>query len=506
MNGMTSARVVVYVLLCVSWLLVSGVYAQADGMPLQFAFTGAEEVVIPNSNTWGLQFTPDESISYRRKGHEIRMWFAAGGSFGAGATVLLRGPSFEALVPYPLQNGLAVPVLSPSGSGFDSDYAGANSVLPAAHGHDLLMFFHAERHPCKGPFPFLGGIGLARSSDGGLTWQRRGQVISTVAPMPTDCSFQAWGVGNPSVYRSRDGLYLYMLFIEWLRGNPVSRPDVLYLARAPIASDGAPGSWQKYANGQFSQPGLGGLGTPVIGQPPPDGSITVYAGSPSVSFNVPLNRYVVVLHSRLGLHIATSTDGVQWDAPRLIWQQADIFLGLTQNVPWTAYPSLISPHEPTQETTSQSGYLYFARGLPGLSAHFMSRRGFVIFTDLFAAFGARLEINPDSQAFEINSTFTLGSGGTISPLTRPMTIQVGDFAVTIPAGSFHHAGNGKRFVFQGTVKGVALAANLTATHGNTYSLKIEGAGAPNLPKNNPVEVRLGIGSNGGSVTVNAEFQ
>jgi hypothetical protein len=67
-------------------------------------------------------------------------------------------------------------------------------------------------------------------------------------------------------------------------------------------------------------------------------------------------------------------------------------------------------------------------------------------------------------------------------------------------------GNGTRFVFEGTVNGVALEANLTPTGGNTYSLKIEGAGARNLPGGNPVEVRLGIGNNGGTVSVNAELE
>ncbi len=128
-------------------------------------------------------------------------------------------------------------------------------------------------------------------------------------------------------------------------------------------------------------------------------------------------------------------------------------------------------------------------------------------TNLFAAFQARLEINSASRAFEMNSTFTLGSGGTISPATQPMTIQVGDgFLATIPAGSFRSVESGRRFVFEGTVNGVALEANLTSTGGNTYSLKIEGAGARNLPGASPVEVRLGIGNNGGSVSVNAQLE
>lgn len=104
----------------------------------------------------------------------------------------------------------------------------------------------------------------------------------------------------------------------------------------------------------------------------------------------------------------------------------------------------------------------------------------------------------------MNSTFTLGPGGTISPTTQPLTIQVGTgFLITIPAGSLRSAGNGTKFVFEGTVNGVTLEANLTPTGGNTYSFKVEGAGAP--PDFNPVEVRLGIGNNGGNVSVNAEL-
>jgi hypothetical protein len=186
---------------------------------------------------------------------------------------------------------------------------------------------------------------------------------------------------------------LYMLFMEWFRGDPVSRPDVPYLARAPVQSDGEPGSWQKYADGQFTEPGLGGLGIPVMGQPPPGGFTTVYAGVGAVSFNVSLNRYLVVVGSRLGLHIATSADGIQWNTLRLIWETPDPNFGLASS--WVAYPSLISPDQPSQETTGQSGYLYFARGFPGgYPPHVMSRRHYCVrnvATQHFAVTGTLLK-------------------------------------------------------------------------------------------------------------------
>ena len=112
---------------------------------------------------------------------------------------------------------------------------------------------------------------------------------------------------------------------------------------------------------------------------------------------------------------------------------------------------------------------------------------------------------PSHQAFGGDGTFTLGSGGMISPVTEPVTIQIGDgFLATIPAGSFERTSQGT-YVFGGVLQGVLLAAALTPTGGNSYAFAIAGAGAPNLPSTNPVDVRLAIGSNGGSTSMTASF-
>ncbi|AMY12119.1 hypothetical protein LuPra_05391 [Luteitalea pratensis] len=208
------------------------------------------------------------------------MWFV-----GGVGTFMTRGSTLENQVPWPLKNGKAVPLIGPSGSGFDANYAGVGSVVAAANGRDLLMFYHSEIQPCGYFLPFIAGIGLARSTDGGLTWQKRGQVLSGSEPKPTHCNFDASGVGNPTVFKSRDGRWLYMLFGEWRRSLPESGPDSVFLARAPIESDGEPGSWQKYAYGGFAEAGLGGSPTPIVGPPDQMGE-TVYAGLPSISWNV----------------------------------------------------------------------------------------------------------------------------------------------------------------------------------------------------------------------------
>ena len=355
--------------------LILGSTALLSQTNFEFVLSDDEVVLIPNENPWGLVHTPDGPISYRYIDNELRMWFTV-----SRWTTLMRGSNFDDLLPYPLDAfGRAVTVLGPSDSGFDSTYAGAYAVIPAYNGNDLLMIYHAENHPCPTNYaPVKYAIGLARSSDNGLTWQRRGQILSTYGtPPPDNCNFNDWGLGNPTVYRSPDGQYLYMLFGEWLRGNPIWRPDGIYLARAPIESDGEPGTWQKYANGSFSQSGLGGLGTLVIA--PPAGTNPNYAAQPSVSFNVYLNAYILVFQSRLGLHIAISEDGVNWDTPRLAWDVPDFYLCTLNNVPGVAYFTLISPDQPSQMTTGRTGYLYFARLSPnGNPPHIMSRRSFEI--------------------------------------------------------------------------------------------------------------------------------
>src|SRR5207302_9396674 len=88
-------------------------------------------------------------------------------------------------------------------------------------------------------------------------------------------------------------------------------------------------------------------------------------------------------------------------------------------------------------------------------------------SNLFAAFGANLRINYPSQAFEVDGRFTLGAGGTISPVTQPVTIELGQgFLLAIPAGSFTQTPQGT-FFFAGIIHGIPLEAYLTPLAGNT---------------------------------------
>jgi N-acetylneuraminic acid mutarotase len=126
----------------------------------------------------------------------------------------------------------------------------------------------------------------------------------------------------------------------------------------------------------------------------------------------------------------------------------------------------------------------------------------------FATFYPNLKIDFDANSFDLTGIFTLGATRSIDPLTQDVSVQVGSYSVTIPAGSFHRDSKGN-FVFQGTINGVTLQASVTPHRGSNgvlYSFAVAGQGATNLPFRNPVTVGLTIGDNGRSANVTARFE
>ena len=128
----------------------------------------------------------------------------------------------------------------------------------------------------------------------------------------------------------------------------------------------------------------------------------------------------------------------------------------------------------------------------------------------FAAFNPKVEITlgplANDDEFEIKATLTLGtSSNGIAPLIEAVTVQVGTFSTTIPAGSFKLKKG--RFTFEGVINGVKLEAVLRSLIlGIDYEFKVEGKGADLTGTVNPVTVGLTIGDDSGSKTVTAEFE
>ena len=121
----------------------------------------------------------------------------------------------------------------------------------------------------------------------------------------------------------------------------------------------------------------------------------------------------------------------------------------------------------------------------------------------FATSFAKLEIS--ARAFDLNESFTLGPNSNgIDPVTENVSLQIGTFSVTIPAGSFKQNPNG-RFAFQGVINGVSLEVQIVPLGNNIFTFKAEGTGVNLTLLTNPVTVVLTIGIDSGNTAVTAQF-
>jgi hypothetical protein len=215
--------------------------------------------------------------------------------------------------------------------------------------------------------PVLQGLDVAsyRASDG---------ITGCKAVLPTmTAKSDLEGAAGPSAIVRTDGdvRYIYVYYEDRVRltaiagGEPASskgrgrgRPpdrvkptDDLYVARSPFASDGAPGSWQYWTGSGWKSSAQSAA--PILKAP--DGG---EAAHPQVSFNTAIRRYLMVFHTTADLYAATSADGVAWDTPVAL--QAT---NATTKAP--SFPTLISPDQPDQQTTTATGSLYYSAHATG---------------------------------------------------------------------------------------------------------------------------------------------
>ena len=333
------------------------------------SLSGSEENVIP-PGTAGLEFAPDLHMTFLQRAQgSVSLWISAGGTFG---TDLFQTSDLSSL-------GAPTTVFTPSGPGttaFDADYAGPGNIFPAANGSDLLMVYHAENHLFSGVdspgTPFYAGIGLARSGDGGVMWQRQGQIISAHDPQQATQSSPGAGASTPTVVKANG--FIYVIFREI---DLQSNVKGFAIARASIASDGTAGSWQKYYQGSFSTPGLGGLFTPldlVLDPTAPSDQ-----RQPHLSFNTYLNQYIMAMVGNGGIYVLTSSDLVNWSAGTVVLPSQYPDDSITDSEVHDWYPTLISPSTLADRCTSRTGYVYYAKFLgDGTAHHYMYRQAFSI--------------------------------------------------------------------------------------------------------------------------------
>lgn len=247
-----------------------------------------------------------------------------------------------------------------------------------------LMLYHAEKHG-KNPWNNRSALGLAVATDAnGLNFRDLGTIIE-----PNRGTAAITG-GSFAVLDN----YLHVYYRDPLANGTTSEVAVARAALTDVLSsalNGAGTSFTKYYGGSWSQPGLGGLSSPLE------------AGNPSsswlgVSYNDYLDQLVMVTSQREtgegDLFLSTSSDGINW-SPR----QA-----VAADVGEQFFPSLIGTG-PDPTRTGQSFYVYYTDSRRGSDNRWMD------------ATLARREITLDALSGAGNAGGSGGAGGAGSGAT-----------------------------------------------------------------------------------------
>ncbi len=201
-------------------------------------------------------------------------------------------------------------VFSPSGvqGEFDRDYAGITSVIrPTADPQFLLGFYHAElRNDPYVASQYQASIGLARSIDGGLTWQRMGRFFAGKGSFD---STKITGVGQPSatIIKRAGQTYVYVYYVDWN-----DKTDAIHALRAPLAADGTIGPISRFVG--EAQGFVSGKAASSVAVIQPIGK-QVYTALPAVSLVSRTNSLLMAYESADGFYAAVSRDGVHWTIP-----------------------------------------------------------------------------------------------------------------------------------------------------------------------------------------------
>ena len=316
------------VALAVSILLLSSTPARTQDYS-EFTVELGSPSLIPNASP-GIPvypWFPDGHITMLPDGNSFQMYWAGSSSYRS------IGPSISSQQRSPTTGS----ALSAGASTSDFDNGGAWLMSAFRHaGHNLIGIYHGEDHYWPG-YSNPGNIAwksiaYCSSSDNGISWSKGGQIITSPSAKP---SSPTWGGSGDAcvVYDAENARWVCFYQEHWI-----------YTAMSTNAIP-LPGTWKKYYNGAFTQPGLGGLQTPVPG-------LTGHPGAnPSVHFNTHLKKWVMVWHTwnDTGLWLSISDDLLNWQTP------INVVSASSPQRKW--YPTIIGR---TDVLASEYANLYFA--------------------------------------------------------------------------------------------------------------------------------------------------
>jgi hypothetical protein len=226
------------------------------------------------------------------------------------------------------------------------DYVSGGPIYRDPTSGERLLIYHAEK-PGKTASDFHSMLGIAVATDpSSLTFRDLGTIVEP----NLQSGLADVGGGSFAVV----GNYLNVYYRDWAANGATSE---LAVARAPLSDllnnawKGQATSFSKYYNGSWSQPGRGGLASPLeVGNPSNSWS--------SVSYNDYLNQLVMVTSQWEpgggDLYMATSGDGVNWSPRQAIALDAGEQF----------YPSIVGTGADPQHS-GQSFYVYYTDSKKG---------------------------------------------------------------------------------------------------------------------------------------------
>jgi hypothetical protein len=326
-------------------LLLLAFAASAWSAPISI---GPKEVIYKASQPKSLGSWPDGNMGVISNGDGTYDFYAANGSSPQLVTGTLEDPAQSKKRKVTIYN---VPKKTykyvAGGPVYEDEATGAR-----------FMVYHAEIHK-KGKYSSLLGLAASTDPDGQAFWDL-GPIIEPNMP-----HLQApWSVdvGGGS-FAIHDG-YFNVYYRDYMANGSSAE---LAVARAPLAQmvsnslNGMTTPFTKYHNGSWSQPGRGGMASPLE------------AGNPanwwsSVSYNDYLDQLVLVSSQWQSggtgpdLYLATSSDGVNWSA------RQPLVLDAGEQM----YPTIIGTADDPQ-ISGQSFYVYYTDGKRWKSSQLVRR-------------------------------------------------------------------------------------------------------------------------------------
>lgn len=322
-------------LLAMAWWSLVPVNAQPSGNaspissgPVRIVLGPPQQIL--RVGQFGMREVPDMHMALLQVAPDSYQVFISGvmGVGNRGSTGLLATEDLIHYSPVGGVRGRVRMVFGPSCHGptykascvanWDSDYAGANYVFRASNGRDLIMIYHGETRTfgttVNPQTPFYAEIGVARSADQGRSWgQRQAVVTGTEEQWSVNPGTKPNGIPEGSAIVANGFIYSVFPYFQQAKFPAQAPATTLQMARASVASDGAAGSWKKFYNGEYTEPGIHGRASPIV----VTGGACTEPRQPWLAYSTYLKSHVLLFICRDGWFFSLSSDPdlKKWTAP-----------------------------------------------------------------------------------------------------------------------------------------------------------------------------------------------